>query len=475
MFIGREKELGQLVEVLDHKTASLIVCKGRRRIGKSRLIEEFGKRVKHFYDFQGLAPHKGAGVADQLKNFSEQLERHFELPRIVPPANWTEAFALLARYTGSRQVLIFLDEISWMAAGDKSFAGKLKIAWDTLFKKNPRLILVLCGSVSSWIEKNILKSPAFVGRISLKFTLGELPLPVCNGFWGKKGQGISSFEKFKILSLTGGIPRYLEEINPNLPADENIRRLCFSPAGLLFSEFEDIFNTTFSRRARVYRDIVFCLSKGSKGFVEICAALGRTPHGVMSTYLDDLVESGFVSEDSVCRVGGISSGFKHYRLKDNYLRFYLKYIEPVREQIKGGIYDSKPLEDLPSWNVMMGLQFENLVLANIPFLCRRLKIPAAALVSASPYFQKKTLRTEPCQIDLLIQTKHSLYVCEIKFRKKVESSLVQEVQEKIHRLKVPKHISVRPVLVYAGELSENLENDDYFTARIPFGDLLLSV
>lgn len=472
MFIGREKELEGLSELLGQKKAALVVCKGRRRIGKSRLIEEFGKKVEHFYDFQGLSPYEGARLADQLKNFSEQLARHFGLPEIVPPHTWTEAFSLLARYTREHQVVILLDEISWMALGDKTFAAKLKIAWDTLFKKNPDLILVLCGSVSSWIDKNILKSPAFVGRISLKLSLKELSLSVCNEFWGKKKNHISSFEKLKILSITGGVPRYLEEIKLHLSAEENIRRLCFIPSGLLFSEFEDIFNNTFSRRAGIYKKIVLVLAKGNQTFVEICRELKRTPHGVMSSYMDDLVESGFVAEDCVHKIGGKVTGLKRYRLKDNYLRFYLKYIQPNKEQIKSGIYEAKSLENLPSWNVIMGFQFENLVLGNVVSLCRHLGISLSSLESASPYFQRKTLRTEACQIDLLIQTKNCLYVCEMKFKKKIETQVIQEVQEKINKLKIPKHFSVRPVLIYEGEVAKSLKMDDYFSACISFGDLL---
>jgi uncharacterized protein len=472
VFIGREKELEQLNEILDQKTASLVVCKGRRRIGKSRLVEEFGQKVKQFYDFQGLAPHAGARSSDQLKNFAEQLGRHFNLPEIIPPKTWTEAFSLLARYTLKGRVVILLDEISWMASTDKTFAGKLKIAWDTLFKKNPLLVLVLCGSVSSWIDKNILKNSAFVGRISLKMTLQELPLMVCNKFWGQNGGKISPFEKFKILSLTGGVPRYLEEVKPKLTAEENIRQLCFVPSGLLFSEFEDIFSSTFSKRAKIYEAIVSTLVTGKKGFVEICQALKRHPHGAMSAYLDDLVESGFLSLDVVYKIGGKITGLKHYRLKDNYLRFYLKYIQPVKSQIKSGLYEVKSLESLPAWNTIMGFQFENLVLNQLFPLCHHLKIPLSSLESASPYFQKKTQRKKACQIDLLIQTKHTLYVCEIKFRKIIEAEVITEVQEKISKLKIPRNFSVRPVLIYEGERSSSLKEDDYFSAQIAFGDLL---
>ena len=73
--------------------------------------------------------------------------------------------------------------------------------------------------------------------------------------------------------------------------------------------------------------------------------------------MDDLVESGFISLNPVYQIGGKVTGLKNYRLKDNYLRFYLKYIQPVKDQIQSGIYEVKSLENLPSWNVIMGFQF----------------------------------------------------------------------------------------------------------------------
>jgi uncharacterized protein len=106
-------------------------------------------------------------------------------------------------------VLLFFDEISWMGSKDPTFLGKRKNAWDLQFKKNDRLVFVVCGSASSWIEENLLSSTGFVGRISYRLTLEELPLPDCNRFWP---DSIATYEKFKILSVTGGVPKYLEEI-----------------------------------------------------------------------------------------------------------------------------------------------------------------------------------------------------------------------------------------------------------------------
>src|SRR3990167_5897184 len=117
------------------------------------------------------------------------------------------------------------------------------------FKKNQSLILILCGSASAWIEKNILSSTGFVGRISYRLTLEELSLSESNQFWTGKSAHISAYEKLKILSVTGGIPRYLEEIKPQLSAEENIKQMCFVKGGPLVNEFDEIFSDIFSKRS----------------------------------------------------------------------------------------------------------------------------------------------------------------------------------------------------------------------------------
>ena len=146
-----------------------------------------------------------------------------------------------------------------MGSKDPNFLGKLKSAWDQYFKKNDQLILILCGSVSSWIDENILSSTAFVGRISFTLNLEELSLQDCNKFWNKTGAKVSPYEKLKILSVTGGVPRYLEEIDPSQNAEFNIKQLCFKKGGILTTEFEKVFSDLFSSRSKIYKEIINCL------------------------------------------------------------------------------------------------------------------------------------------------------------------------------------------------------------------------
>jgi AAA+ ATPase superfamily predicted ATPase len=472
VFLDRERELLLLSNLLKKRSASLAICKGRRRIGKSTLIQRFGKQAKTFLEFQGLPPREGITNQDQLDAFAEQISAQTTLPGLSL-SGWSQAFSLLATVIRNESTVVLLDEISWMSGKDKDFAGQLKIAWDTKFKKFPKLILIACGSVSSWIDKNILGSTGFMGRVSLELQLFELPLHDCNRFWKGKASRVSSFEKLKILSVTGGVPRYLEEVDITLSAEENIKRLCFTREGILFSEFDRIFDDVFSKRASCYKQIVSTLVSGPRTISEICEALDRDRSGHVSEYVKDLVASGFVGQDFSYPPGSSRhSRTSRFRLRDNYLRFYLKYIEPAKTRIQQGLTDDMSVESIVNWDVIMGFQFENLVLNSLVPLCKVLSIRMNAVRSASPFSQKATQRQRACQIDLLIQTKHTLYICEVKFRRKIRKRVITEVQEKIARLKKPRTMSVRPVLIYEGELDPAVEDEDFFDKCIPFGDLL---
>jgi AAA+ ATPase superfamily predicted ATPase len=333
---------------------------------------------------------------------------------------------------------------------------------------------MVCGSVSSWIERNILNSADFVGRISSIIDLKELSLKESSMLMDPRGK-FNATETAKILSVTGGVPRYLEEIQTNLSADQNIKKLCFSPEGFLFSEFDRIFNDIFNKRASKYHDIMRALVRGHHSVSEICKHLQVEQNGVISEYLDDLVHSGFLARDFNHPLGKSKpSSLSRYRISDNYLRFYLRYIEPEKSRIQRGLFRDTHISSLPNWNTIMGLQFENLVHANSSEILNALRIDPHHLVSAGPYFQTKTARNRgACQIDLLIESKRNIaYVCEIKFRQQIKSSVISEVQKKIDTIQCPKKFALRPVLIYDGEIEDEDAFNDYFDACIPVSELL---
>lgn len=472
MFIGREDQLDDLKALMRKHTASLVTCRGRRRIGKSSLIAQFGRNAARFLAIEGLPPRPGLSNRDQLQAFSQQLAQQTKLPAVTLDS-WPQAFHLLASTIQNEWTVILLDEISWLGGCDPDFPGHLKRAWDGLSRVHPKLIVVLCGSVSAWITDNILHNTGFAGRDSWDIVLDELPLHQCNRFWGKAGDRISAREKLNLLAITGGVPKYLEEIDPGLSAEENIRRLCFQREGILFRELEQIWSEVFGKRAAIYRTIVEALAQGSRTVQELSQALGKERSGHLSEHLGDLVLGGFLAKDTVFEPStGRDTRLLKYRLRDNYARFYLRSIAPRRAKIEKGLLRKISLDQLPEWPTVLGQQFENLVLNNVPSLTRPLRLGSTPLLGAGPYVQRPTLRKQGCQVDLLLRTKHSLYVVEIKHRRTIDTSVIDEVREKVTRLRAGSGISVRTVLVYEGDLDPRVEAEGYFDFVVPFAALL---
>ncbi len=473
VFVGRQTEIQGLNKLFKKKAASLVVIQGRRRIGKSRLVAEFAKPYT-FYSFSGIPPTQTTTIQTQLDEFSRQLNIQTGLPE-VKADDWSKLFILLAEKTKKGKVVILLDEISWMGSCDADFLGKLKNAWDLYFKKNTQLILLLCGSASVWIEKNILSNTGFIGRISYRLTLDELPLSDCNKFWNSTGNVISAYEKLKVLAVTGGVPRYLEEIKPDLSAEENIKDVCFTKGGPLVNEFEDIFSDLFSKRSLTYKKIINVLANGALEIKDICNKLAIKQTGFVSEHLDDLIKSGFITRDYTWHLGTEEdSRLSHFRLSDNYLRFYLKYIDKSRQKIERGEFAAKSLTSLPAWETMMGLQFENLVLKNRSYIKESLYLKHDEIVTDNPFFQRATNRIPGCQIDYLIQTKFGgLYACEIKFSKQpIGANIIRDMKKKLSNLRYPRGFSCRPVLIHANGVHEDVIDSNYFAAIIDFSLLL---
>lgn len=472
-FVGRKEELKRLSSLFKKKSASLVVVRGRRRIGKSRLIEEFAKG-KRFFSFAGIPPTTAIDAQTQRDVFAQQLGEQIGLTGMVA-YDWSLLFSLLAHHASEGPVIILLDEISWMGSKDPTFLGKLKNAWDLAFKKNPHLILILCGSVSTWIEENIISSTAFFGRISLLLKLEELPLNECHELLGARGFRSSAYEIFKILGVMGGIPWYLEQVQSGINADDNIRDLCFRKDGVLFNEFNSIFHDLFEKRSEMYRPIVEILANGPLEFGAICTSLHCSKSGTLSEYLDDLIESGFITRDYTWWVkSGKSSKLSHYRLSDNYLRFYLKHVMPNKDRILRDGFNAQALSSLPGWNSIMGLQFENLVLKNRRKIWENLGIKPGDIIADNPYFQKTTSTKKGCQIDYLIQTRfNTLFACEIKFSlHPLKTDVIDEVKEKLCSLSLPKRFSAWPVLIHVNGVSDGLQDSGYFSELIDFSQLL---
>ena len=475
-FYGREDLLRQLHDLWGKRVSSLITCRGRRRIGKSTLIERFARQSKaRFIKIEGLKPENRTTKEDELDSFSSQLSSQTTAEN-SRPADWLRAFIRLSKELKTREkTVVLLDEVSWMAHGDASFAATLKIAWDNYLKAHDRLILVVCGSVSAWIKENIIDNGAFYGRRSLDIVVPELPLKECVKFWGDAVERVAVRDIVDVLSVTGGVPRYLEEVNPLLSAKENIRKMCFLPKAPLRIDFDEMFTDVITRQPKFSAQIIRCFVDGPKSVTEIAKTLNVGKGGNITNALTQLVESGMVASDSGENPEtGVDIRECRYRLKDNYSRFYLKYIEPAKGIIDSQAFSFNGLDQFAGWDSIMGLQFENLVLNNYRQLLTPLHMDNVMLMSAAPYSRRGRYGTdgEGCQIDLLLQAKMSMCIVEIKRQMHIGREIIDEVRRKCKCLPKPRGVSLHTAIVYEGEIALSVEADGYFDAIIPFRRLL---
>ena len=459
LFLGRSEELGRLTRLQRLKKASIVVIKGRRRVGKSTLVQQFAKNKK-LISLSGIPPAPGITAQMQRDEFGDQLCIELGLPR-VSFSTWSDAFRFLGAHIGDEEVVVLLDEISWMGGLDPRFLGALKTWWDREGSKKPGLILILCGSISTWIEKNILRSTGFVGRITLVIHLKPLSIQESVSFLRKKGFNGSMYEVLKILSVTGGVPWYLDLIDPKESADQNIYSLCFESTSQLINEFQTIFHDLFERKGDAYRKILEVLVDGMRTHQEIRDSLGlEAGGGDLSDHLKNLVAAGFVSGHYQwsLKTGALGKR-KLYRLSDCFLRFQLKYVEPYRELIEKGSYKKAASGKLPGWDSMMGFQLESLLLTNREFLFRTLDVDPVNVVHDNPFIQTSTVRRKGCQIDYLIQLKtNSLLICEFKFNKnELSSSILNELKVRGEALSTPKGFGKALALFHIGGVAAKVE------------------
>lgn len=477
MFYGRQEQMGQLNRLLHKQVSSLVTCRGRRRVGKSTLIEHFARESgARLIKLEGIKPKAKYTNEHELRSFAEQLAVQTGADSSTP-SNWLNAFVRLDREIrdDGRWTVVMLDEIAWLGYYDPMFSDTVRIAWENYWKRHDRLIVVICGSVSSWIKENIIDNKAFRGRRSLDMIVPELPLSECIKFWGDRATRIDLKEIIDVLSVTGGVPMYLQEIDPTLSADENIRQLAYSPNAVLRVDFDDMFTDVITEQPLFTGRVLRCLVEGPRTVTEIAAELGIEKGGRITDAMDRLAEAGLVSPD----VGqnpetGVVVRERRYRLRDNYSRYYLKLIEPVKDIIDSGAYRFVSLAKLEGWQSIMGLAFENLVVNNYADLLPYLHLEGALVTSAAPY-RKNGRRGAPgtgFQVDLLVQTEGTICLTEIKRRKYIDKDIIAEVDRKVSKIARPSGVSIRTALVYEGELCSFVETNGYFDALVPIERLL---
>ena len=251
IIIGRKQEIGELNRRRNSNRAEFIAIYGRRRVGKTFLINEVFRDDMVFHH-TGLSPYdrkRKVTLKDQLQNFYFSLIR-YGMDGISQPKSWMEAFFLLEQFlekqdNGSRQI-VFIDELPWMDTPRSGFLTALEAFWNGWGNMRHNLCLVVCGSATSWMMDNLINNKGgLYGRLTCEMKLSPFTLRECEEFFVSRGIKLSRYNIAQAYMILGGIPYYLDYFNPSLSLAQNIDQLFFSPKAKLNEEFNRLFTSIF--------------------------------------------------------------------------------------------------------------------------------------------------------------------------------------------------------------------------------------
>ena len=460
-FIGRKRELKKLREWLtEWNRPFLSVIYGRRRVGKTRLVNEAFKDSP-FLSFEGL---EGQSSTEQKKAFLLRLARQSgnQFYEKIEGASWIEILTLLSDFIkdkyGKKPVAILFDEFQWMASGRTKLVSALKFVWDNYFQKQNLVHLVLCGSICSFLVKKVLRSKALHGRVDLEINLKPLRVTEIKEVFIPKR---SLKEVLELYMVLGGIPRYLEMVKKNRSTANNLSQLAFSPNGFLVDEFDRIFASHFGSNP-AYEAIVSFLSTG-RGFntKSISQGCSIAKGGRLSTYLDELELAGFI-ESYVPVNKPEAARLTRWRLADPYLRFYFKFILPNKRAIARSTRELGygKIVSGQQYAIWRGLAFEHLCRYHHEEIARALGFSAVRYNSGAWFGRGEN----GAQIDLLFHRADSVVtLCELKFQDRpIGCQVVKDVERKISVLPNPNNWTIERVLLTSSAPSKALIEADYF-------------
>lgn len=463
-FVGRLPELLELEKLYQQDKANLVVGYGRRRVGKSTLFDEFMSKKRHV-KLEGL---ERASTKEQLKHVTADLAQQVNDPLLLQTTfkTWRSFFDYMTNVfsQNKRKTILLLDEFQWLAVNQSRLASLIKFYWDRHWRKQ-KVMLILCGSVSSFMIKRVINSKALYGRISLELCLPPFQPNEIHRLLQQKRNKDESL----LYALTiGGIPKYLEEIDIKLSFDQNINRLCFTRNGLLVNEYECIFYSQFKEH-KTYENIVKCLVNKPLSLDEISRATKIATGGGLKNYLSNLEKAAFVTS-YVPYDKALNSRLIKYRLTDEYLRFYYKFIMPHLKLIKTNSTRNLFTQQIkPKWQSWLGFAFENFCLKNAEYLAEKMGF-ADQVLQWGPLFSRDS---EGFQVDLIyLRQDNVITLCEEKcYNTPVGINIVHEIEKKCSLISIPRGYTLEKALISRFGADTALQELGYFNNIISAQDL----
>lgn len=411
LIISREYEKQQLQDCYDSTESQLVLVYGRRRVGKSFLINQF---FDNSFNFK-LVGDDRLSKEEQLYNFYYELKRQTGKD-ISIPKTWREAFFLLREYLeefkDDKKCVVFFDEMPWLDNQKSGFIQAFEYFWNSFGASKNNLLFIVCGSATSWLVDNFDHNKGgLFNRQNCRIYLEPFNLYETERFLiEKKGINWSHYDICECYMILGGIPYYLNMLNKNMSPSQNIDNLFFKRKSALWDEFDNLYKTLFSN-SQNYIKVVEALSKKKIGLTktELLMETKLANNSAFTTMLRNLEDSGFIR---AYRYFGNKKRGTFYQLSDYYTMFYLKY---VRDNYGRDEEFWTHHLDNPSRRIWAGLTFEQLCKDHIAQIKKKLSI-AGISSEISSWSTSATDEHNGAQIDLLIDRRDRIInVCEMKF------------------------------------------------------------
>ena len=420
--IGRQSEKIKLQKILDSDQGEFVAVYGRRRVGKTYLIREFFQQQSCLF-FRSSGIHNGA-LKKQLNVFKKEIEDTFYKAhkgiQLSSFKNWQDAFAALTDaidlLAGKQKVVLFLDEIPWMATPKSGLLEALDYYWNRYWSENSKIKLIICGSAASWIIDNILDNTGGLhNRVTLRLLIEPFTLLETKQYLHYKNIRYTNEQILSLYLCLGGIPFYLNFFERGLSVIQNINAICFSKKGTLYDEFDLLFSSLFKAH-EIHKELVTFISHKREGVSRSnIEAHFNYKGGRLTKRLRELEEAGFI----VAFIPWQKERGTYYKTVDEYTLFYLTWIAPrAASRIAKNIDDQywQMLSQQSSWKAWSGYAFEAVCFKHVNSIKKALQIPEGSEVSS--WKQIGNQKEEGTQIDLVFDRPDKIVnLCEIKYCK----------------------------------------------------------